>query len=148
MTRQMDSEFRNKIYLMEELFQIYPNPEGSVLVRDCFLIKEKKAKYYNQSNNNMQPTRFDFALVPKYDLWADGPDNLNIMLFQQIMKYLEIMINFAIEDYLSAVAVSSHFTTPDIFEQIKIQASVSLIDPDKLDTIHMANMYRQHFQNK
>lgn len=144
MLKQLEAEFRSRTYLMEELFDIHPIPDAGILVRDCFIIKNKHAKYYNESNNNMQPTRFDLAIVPKYDRWEDAPDALNIVTYRQVMGFFLAMVNHAIEEYLGSVAVSSTFTDVEVFGKIKIQASVSLIDSTKLDSVHMANMYRHY----
>lgn len=146
MTQELDFEFRNRPFPLEDLFHIYETPEPSVLDHECFMIRHEKAKYYHGKNNNLMPTRFEFVLVPKYEMWEDQPGNLNMVLYQQTMEFLEYIVNHAIEKHKESSPMTPSVKDILVFKGLILQVPVSLLDPTQIDSVHMANMYRKHVQ--
>lgn len=143
---EAEFQFRNRQFPLEDLFHVYETPDPSILNRECFMIHKENAKYYHGKNNNLMPTRFEFILAPKYEKWEDGPDKLNMVLFQQAMELFEAILNHAMEKHKTASPMSTSLKDPAIFRELKLLVPVSLLDADKIDSVHMANMYRKYVQ--
>lgn len=147
MPQEMEFEFRNREFPIMDLFHIYENPEPNVLNHACYLVKDGKAKLYHEKNNNLMPTRFEFVLVPKYETWEDKPDDLNIVIYQQAMALFELILNYAIEKLKNSSPMAPSIKEFEVFTNLKLQVPVSLLDPEEIDSVHMANMYRKYGQD-
>lgn len=140
-------EFRNRDFPLPDLFEVHENPEQSVLNHDCYVVFNGKCKYYHSKNNNLMPTRYDFVLVPKYDAWEDKPEQLNMVLFEQTMEFLELILNYAMEKHKNSSPWASSLKEIDTVLHLILPVSVSLLDPEKIDSVHLANMYRKYAQD-
>lgn len=139
-------EFRNREFPIEDLFHVYETPEPGILNRECFMIYKESAKYFHGKNNNLMPTRFEFVLVPKYEKWEDDPEKLNMVLYQQTMDFFEAILNHTMEKHRNSSPMSASLKDPVVFRDLNLQVPVSLLDPEKIDSVHMANMYRKYVQ--
>lgn len=146
MSQELEFEFRNREFPLLDLFHVYEIPEPHILNGECFMIFNQKAKYYHSKNNNLMPTRFEFVLIPKFEKWEDQPDKLNMVLYRQCMEFLEAILNSAMYKHKNASPMSTSLRDLAVFSELNLQVPVSLLDPEKIDSVHMANMYRKHVQ--
>ncbi len=144
MTEPTEFEFRNKTFLMEELFHIHQDPDPKLMLEDCFIILHDKARYYNSSNNNMIPTRFEYLLQPNYDLWGDKPDSISIMTLKQTMEQFALLITSSIANYKASSPMAPSVSDQKVLEKVEMAVSVSIIDTNKIDPVHMATMYQRY----
>lgn len=144
MSPSLEKELRKKEYLLKDLFDIKEHITDTEQCEDCFIIKDGIAKFYNNHNNNMMPSRYEFSVIPKYNLWQDPPERLNIMMYQKVMHMMCDLVTEGIKEHMTSSPMVPSYRDILVFQQIKIQIISGMVDQDKIDTIHMANLYQKH----